>query len=232
MSGHGALHEFASPAALATALAQAVAAALREAIAARGHGFLAVSGGTTPGLFLRSLSSERLDWARVTVTLADERFVPETSARSNAALVSENLLQNEAARAHFIAMYRDAGDAESAAADADAAFRALPWPLDVVVLGMGGDGHTASFFPDADTLPALLDPAGAALVLPVHATSAGEPRLTLTLPAIVSARLVVLHIEGPQKKAALDAALNGLSGPPIRAVFDHAERPVNIYWAT
>jgi len=96
-------HEFASSETLALALSGAVAKVLSDAIAANGKATLAVSGGTTPGLFFRTLSREKLDWAKVTVTLIDERFVPADSPRSNAGLVASNLLQNEAAAANFVA---------------------------------------------------------------------------------------------------------------------------------
>lgn len=223
-------HVFASPGTLADHLADAVAAALAGAIARRGAAFLALSGGTTPKRFLAALSGRNLEWNRVTVTLVDERFVPETSPRSNAALVRAALLAGAAAAARFVPLYGPAADVEAAAGIADAALAALPRPLDVVVLGMGTDGHTASFFPDA-TDAAALDPANPAAIVAVHAESAGEPRLTLTLPRLAEARLVVLHIEGAEKRAVLEKALSTAPGLPVRRVFDHAAYPVQVYWA-
>lgn len=99
------------------------------------------------------------------------------------------------------------------------------------MLGMGNDGHTASFFPDAVELEQLLDPTGKALVLPVHAQSAGEPRLTLTLPVIASGRFIALHIEGAEKLTTLEKALAPGSTLPIRRVIDAAKTPVEIFWA-
>lgn len=223
-------HVFASPGTLADHLADAVAAALAGAIARRGAAFLALSGGTTPKRFLAALSRRNLEWNRVTVTLVDERFVPETSPRSNAALVRAALLAGAAAAARFVPLYGPAADVEAAAGIADAALAALPRPLDVVVLGMGTDGHTASFFPDA-TDAAALDPANPAAIVAVHAESAGEPRLTLTLPRLAEARLVVLHIEGAEKRAVLEKALSTAPGLPVRRVFDHVAHPVQVYWA-
>jgi 6-phosphogluconolactonase len=223
-------HVFASPGTLADHLADAVAAALAGAIARRGAAFLALSGGTTPKRFLAALSGRNLEWNRVTVTLVDERFVPETSPRSNAALVRAALLAGAAAAARFVPLYGPAADVEAAAGIADAALAALPRPLDVVVLGMGTDGHTASFFPDATDATAL-DPANPAAIVAVHAESAGEPRLTLTLPRLAEARLVVLHIEGAEKRAVLEKALSTTPGLPVRRVFDHAAHPVQVYWA-
>lgn len=224
-------NEFATRDELAATLATKVADALRAAIAQRGAAFLAVSGGTTPGRFMAALSREELAWSKVTVTLVDERFVPESSPRSNASLAKANLLQNNAAAARFAPLYHEATTVEDAAAIADAEFRALPWPLDAAILGMGGDGHTASFFPDAQGLDGLLDPASARIVMPVHAESAGEPRLTLTLPALVGARLLAVHIEGAEKRAVLEAAMAVEKALPIRTVIDQAPRAAEIYWA-
>lgn len=225
------LHEFASRAALADALAGRVSTLLQEAVDRRGAGFLAVSGGTTPAAFFAALSNRDIDWAKVTVTLIDERLVPPSSPRSNAGLVMGALLTGKAASAQFVPLYSDAPDAEAAAARANKALDAASWPLDVAVLGMGGDGHTASFFPDATNLAGLLDPHAKPRVLPVHAPSAIEPRLTLSLPAITGAGFVALHIEGTEKRKVFDAALQPGSRLPIRAVLDTAGAPVQVYWA-
>lgn len=216
---------------LAAALAKRVADVLRKAISARGTGFLAVSGGSTPAKFFAALSRQELDWNKVTVTLIDERFVPETSPRSNAALVQANLLVNNAARADFIGLYSEAADIEEGVERANALLEDAPFPLDAAILGMGPDGHTASFFPDAETLPQLLDPASDHTVMPVIAESAGEPRLTLSLARIVASGFLALHIEGREKRDVLDAAIEEGRPLPIRAVFEHAPGTVQVYWA-
>lgn len=221
---------FASPTELASALAGRVAATLRDAVARRGTGFVAVSGGTTPALFFRTLSNEELDWSKVTVVLVDERFVDRSSPRANAGLVKANLLQNKAAAARFEDLYRAAADLDAAAAVADNDLHSMPWPLDVTVLGMGGDGHTASFFPGAANLAALLDPASTRVVLPTY-SSDGEPRLTLPLARLVEAPLVALHIEGAAKRKVLESALADGSRLPIRIAIDHAATPVQLFWA-
>ncbi|MEO3386459.1 6-phosphogluconolactonase [Mesorhizobium sp. CAU 1741] len=224
-------HDFALPDALAAALADKVAGLLTEAINQRGAGFLAVSGGSTPARFFEALSGKQLDWAKIVVTLVDERFVPESSERSNAALVKAKLLVGQAASARFAPLYNDAKTVEAAAAKAGESLRDCPWPLDVAILGMGTDGHTASFFPDADNLADLLDPASDRVVLPVRAKSAGEPRLTLSLARLVEARFLALHIEGEQKRAIVEEALSPGSILPISAVFTHSTKPVPVYWA-
>lgn len=222
---------FADRETLAGALADHVAERLAGAIAARGTGFLAVSGGTTPGRFFAALSSRSIAWDKVTVTLVDERFVPPSSPRSNAALVNDRLLRNAASLVHFAPLYHVAESAEAAAIAAETELNQLPWPLDVAVLGMGTDGHTASFFPDAGTLSDLLDPQNTRTVLPVDAASAGEPRLTLSMPRLTGAGFLALHIEGAEKRAVFEAAMQGDDKKPIGAVIEASPRPVNVFWA-
>jgi 6-phosphogluconolactonase len=224
-----ALHRFADAEALAEALAARGAAQLRAALDARGEAVLAVSGGSTPKHFFERLSREPLDWPKVTVTLVDERWVPESSERSNARLVKASLLQHEASAAGFVPLYAEAPTPEAAVAALRARVAALPATFDVVVLGMGGDGHTASFFPGGDRLVEALDRHGAARVLPMRAPGAGEPRVTFTLPALLDSRALFLHVEGEAKRAVLDAAREPGSALPIAAVLRAAPR-LETFW--
>ncbi|PHP66277.1 6-phosphogluconolactonase [Zhengella mangrovi] len=227
-------HEFAGPDALARTLARRVAGVLSLAVEQNGHATLAVSGGSTPARFFDCLADEPIAWNKVTVTLVDERFVPMSSNRSNAKLVTMRLLQKAAARACFEGLYEAQDTVEQAALAANARLmHMIPPPFDVVVLGMGTDGHTASFFPDAAELKSLLDPAAEPAVRPVHAQSADEDRLTWNLAALTGTSLLVLHIEGLEKKdVLLKATETGAeSGLPIAAIFEHAKSPVQIYWS-
>jgi 6-phosphogluconolactonase len=229
------LVEFSSREDLAAGLAARVKAALEEAIAARGRAILAVSGGSTPVKFFQALSKLELAWEQVTIMLVDERMVPASHERSNARLVRDNLLQNRAANAFFVPMYSGAFDEGDAAHQIETLMkRARLVPADFVILGMGNDGHTASFFPGGDHLADAIDPLQEALVLPMHATSAGETRLTVTLPVLLAAREIALHIEGAGKRAVLDRALaDGTRAldMPVRAVFENSVKPVAVYWA-
>lgn len=216
---------------LALALADAVATDLKAAVSARGAGTLAVSGGSTPSRFFAELG-RRIDveWSRVTITLVDERWVDEGSERSNARLVREKLLSGVAAAARFVPLYQG-GEVPTAAsvAQASAAIAALG-SLDAVVLGMGSDGHTASFFPGGDTLDQALTAGGP--VVDIRAPGAGEPRVTLTLARILAAQSLYLHIEGDEKLRVLDAALSpgAASDMPVRAVLHQDRKPVTIFW--
>lgn len=228
------LLDFPDPQTLAQALAKSVADDLRTALAERGAASLSLSGGNTPKAFMQALALQPLDWRRIAVTLVDERWVPESSARSNAALLKANLLQGPAAAARFVPLHRDAPEPEQALAEIESDLATLPSPFDALVLGMGNDGHTASFFPGGDRLAAALDPSTTAVVLPMRAPDAGEPRITLTLPPILAARHLYLHIEGAGKRQVLADALSG-EGPgatyPIRSVLEHAPTRVQVFYA-
>lgn len=211
-------HDFANRHALAESLALKVAESLSGAITRKGRAVLAVSGGTTPSLFLEQLSRQPISWEKVTITLVDERQVDETSERSNARLVKARLLANAAAAARFVPLFRNEAEAQTLAPD-------------VVVLGMGEDGHTASFFPGGDTLSQALDLANQQGVLAISAPGAGEPRLTFTLSRLLQASRIFLHTEGQAKQRVLAAATAGsnASEMPIRAVLAQAPQ-LQIYW--
>jgi 6-phosphogluconolactonase len=202
----------------AQGLAALVAGELADALADQGHATLVVPGGTTPAPFLRLLSGASIDWQNIRVMLSDERDVPETSPRSNTRLLRETLLQGPAAKAELIPML------------ADAIKSALP--IDVCVLGMGEDMHTASLFPDAVGLAEALDPNGQAVLLPITTPNAPEPRLTLTAPVLRAAAKTHILIAGRKKKRAFEKAEQ--QGPvvkaPIRAILT-GPNPVTVHYS-
>ena len=211
-------------------LAALVADQLRAALLSKGRATLAVPGGTTPGPFLSALSEAELDWGAVTVMLTDERVVPELSERSNTRLLRETLLRNEAAAAtllHFHAI----GSGIEFILDAIRSRVAGALPLDVTVLGMGADMHTASLFPNAPELAEALSET-APDVVSVHPPDQPEARLTLSAPVLRGSGVIHILLTGPEKLVALDRALQ--PGPPeeapVRVILD-AACPVTVHYA-
>ena len=217
-------------------LAQHVADALQQALEQRSHALLAVSGGKSPIALFERLRQSPLNWSAVTVVLVDERCVPHTHPDSNTALVRQHLLQGPAAAATFVPFFEDLPEGElsdaaltALAQAAQQRLAALPWPLDVGILGMGEDGHTASLFPHAPGLAqALSSPERVAWVRP---STAPHARLTLTLHALRSARELHLSIAGETKRAVLARAQAGIvADHPVSYVLQAGGAPVQV-WA-
>lgn len=213
---------------LAMQLAEAVAEALRTDLAIHDNALLVVSGGSTPVPFFEALAACELPWARVQVTLADERWVPEDHNDSNARLVRMHLLQGPAAAATFVPLTTDDPTPEQGTEAVAERLAGLAWPASVVILGMGGDGHTASLFPDSRELDFAL--ATEASVVAVRSPSQPLARLTLSADRLHHARRHLLHITGGDKRAMLARALCGddIRELPIRAFL---ACPLAIYWA-
>ena len=227
------LHEFEDRQSLAEALSDAVLHALQYGLNTRGFAFLAVSGGSTPAVFFQELSNRPFSWDRVSVTLVDERWVPEQSARSNAGAVRRTLLTNAAAAATFRGLHNDAPTPEEGARETWKTAGGIAEFLDIAVLGMGTDGHTASLFPKGDNLDRALDPRGKDIFLPMNVPGLDEARITLTLPVLLRTTSLILHIEGAEKRAVLERALQ--DGPveemPVRALVRHDQKPISVFWA-
>ncbi len=213
----------------AEALAGQVAADLSAAIDAGESASLAVPGGSTPAAFLSALGKEELAWDRVCVTLTDERWVPASSPRSNQRLLQERLLAS-GAKPRVLPLYRAGLDPDRGLSALAAGLEEI-LPLDVCVLGMGEDRHTASLFPGADRLALALSDA-APPVLALSAPAAGELRVSLTAPVLRAARKTYLLISGPAKLAALESALvpGPLEEAPVRCVLG-GPGPVTLFYA-
>lgn len=213
---------------LAAQLAEAVACVLATDLATQERVLLVVSGGSTPVPFFQRLATMDLPWERVDVTLADERWVPADHQDSNARLVRENLLQGLAAAASFHALTTADSTPEQGAAEVAGRIEQLPWPASVVILGMGGDGHTASLFPDSGELGLALSTDDATVA--VRAASVAQPRITLSAGRLHQAHRHVLHIVGDDKRAVLGRAMAGddVRELPIRAFL---ACPLAVYWA-
>ncbi|MBU0526057.1 MULTISPECIES: 6-phosphogluconolactonase [unclassified Pseudomonas] len=221
-------HEFKSPVLLADGLALIVAKQLSDAIDARGSATLVVSGGRSPVAFFQNLAKQKLDWSKVVVTLADERWVPVEHADSNAGLLKRYLLQGPAAKAQFLSLYSATANLELAAEQADRLLAELP-PIDVLILGMGDDGHTASLFPNSPNLADALKVDGTRRCYPMLAPTVPHQRLTMSRALLASAKTTVLSISGQSKLTTLSAALAGddVAAMPIRAFL---QPTLEIYW--
>ena len=226
-------HRFPDREALAAALAGEIKVDLEEAIAARGAASLVVSGGKTPARMFQRLSGEKIDWTRTWVTLADERWVETTSEFSNERFARENLLIGSAAAAHFVGLKNPAPTPEAGADWATRALTRVPHPFDVLVLGMGPDGHTASLFPGSMALARGLDPAVPPACIAVNALVAPHARVSMNLAALLDSRRIVVHIEGDAKWAVYQRARTpGTPAElPIRAILQQKEVPVDVYWS-
>jgi len=218
---------------LAPALAAGVAQSLARAIAARGSASLVVSGGKTPVKFFEQLRTQPIEWRRVCVALADERWVDPGDPGSNERMVREVLLKDRAAEARFAGLKNAAPSPDLGAVSAWETFARIPRPFDVTVLGMGDDGHTASLFPGSPNLRIALDPAAAAGCVGMWAPTPPQPRLSLNLSALLGSRRLLILIEGETKLRTYEAASGDgpIEAMPVRAVLRQNPVPVEVVWA-
>lgn len=215
--------------ACARALGEAVAQDLRAALEGGATVTLALSGGSTPRPFLEHLTGQELDWTRVEIYLVDERWCDHDDARSNHGMIARALSGGGAREARLVPLWRPGHTLAEGGALAAAEVAAVA-PLDVLVLGMGEDGHTASWIPGAEGLDVALDDAIASVV-PVVPTDGREPRLTMSRSAVTSAKIRYLHLTGAAKRRVLEQAI--APGPwetlPIRAAFKGTS--LRVYWS-
>lgn len=231
------LRSFHDNSSLVDELSAVIGQILNQAIDQRGRASLAVSGGSTPRTLFEALSGIDLPWRSVTVTLVDERWVDEDDPSSNALLVRRSLLQGYAEAARFVSLKTTADDPFTAVEEVD---RRLDEDvlgesgiLDVVVLGMGEDGHIASFLPAARGLDEALSEQPRYRCSAIRPQPPALPRMTMTLGTLLQARHLMLHFVGPEKRAVLqDATLVGaVEDLPVRAILHQHGRPVEIYYA-
>ncbi len=218
---------------LAEAVAGDVGFIIESALDARDAALIALPGGRTGAGVYPELAARQLKWKRVTVIPTDDRLVPVESAQSNVRAIAEAFLPTGARVvpiATVVGDYRQAGNA------ADARLQDLPWPPDLVWLGMGEDGHTAGLFAGPDLHDALDAPKArrAVGVMPdPMPEDAPVARVTLTRAAILSARTILVTVTGQAKRELLEGAIaDGQSSRlPIGRVLAEADQPIDIHWA-
>ena len=226
------LFEFENTSAQDAELVNKVVDLLSMAIEQHGSASLVVSGGRTPKGFFHLLSQEFLDWSKVTVTLADERWVDADHKDSNEKLVQENLLINEACIARFVPLKNSATSAQAGETSIDQDLSAIG-RFTLVILGMGDDGHTASLFPGSEALNIGLDMESGRQCLAVQPLDAPHERMSMTLPRLLDSEQIIVHISGENKGKVLAMADGGDDRfeLPIRAVLQQTITPVSVYWA-
>ena len=211
---------------MAVHLANTLAGELTAALEHKDRVLFVVPGGTTPGPVFDSLCDSDLDWSRVDVLPSDERWLPEVHVRSNSRLIRERLMVGRAATARFLPLYRKSETPEPVLAELEEAISPA-LPINVCLLGMGSDMHTASLFPGADNLETALDRYGPVLV-PMRAKDVPEPRLTLSARVLRDALALHVVITGQAKKAALDRAR---SLEPVKAPVAAVLEEATVHWA-
>ncbi|MDC0602166.1 6-phosphogluconolactonase [Aliiglaciecola sp.] len=224
-------HNFDSVSQLNAKFVDTIVAILKGGIEKNGRASLVVSGGRTPKAMFNVLSTTNLDWSKVDITLADERWVDEDDGASNTAMVKRELLINNAAAANFYPLKTPQEDANQAVATLNQQLSDMHTPFDVLILGMGEDGHTASLFPCSAQIKDGLNLDNTSDYIAVTPTTAPNQRMSLTLKRLLLSENVFLHVTGEPKKQVLVEVLkndNELE-MPIRAMIKHLD--VNLFWA-
>lgn len=238
MTEHGPpFHAFADTTLATGVLCARLVKVLQAAITRKGEASLAVSGGSTPRALYQSLARTKLDWEKVTIVLADERWVEPGEAGSNESFVRSTLLTGRADKARFIPLKAQGDSPKEGLATVEKRLADPLFPLDAAILGMGNDGHTLSWFPHAEGLDAALSEAGprAAATTAKRSAVTGDHlhRITLTLAALQGVTLCALLIRGEDKRAAFEAAVK--PGPvedaPVRALLNHKTITLETYWS-
>lgn len=235
--GHPDVTCFGTREAASRAAAEIAAEGLERTITRAGAASFMVSGGSTPAAMFNAMAEMDINWSKVTVGLVDERWVPPDDPGSNERLVREGLLVGRATAARFLPMHVPDMSASAAAGDRADAYAPHCSPISVVMLGMGPDGHTASWFPGSVSLADAFVPPGGATVVAIDAagcTGAGiyPSRLSLTGPVVIAAEAAILLIFGADKRDILERAMDAPAVDyPIRHAIDGLGDRLKIFWA-
>ena len=215
---------------LAVDLSQNIREILLETIKKRGRASMAVSGGSTPVPLFVALSHLDIDWSKVDLTLVDDRWVESDHKDSNELLVKSHLIKNKAGNVNFVPLKNNALTAKEGQASSEEALKSFTLPFDIVVLGMGTDGHTASLFPCSDEIKTAMDLNNNDCLVATMPTSAAHERLGMTAKAIIDAKNVFLHLNGSSKLHTLEKAMDLKSAieMPIYALLSDG---LDIYWS-
>ncbi|HWH23109.1 MAG TPA: 6-phosphogluconolactonase [Allosphingosinicella sp.] len=228
--------EFDSPGEMAEQVAGDIGFVIESAVEAHKVARIALPGGTTPDIIYEALAANKaIDWSNVTLLPTDDRLVPLDDPLSNYAKL-QHYFGGRGANVLPLVDEAALDDYQEAGRLADERLKLIGWPLDLVWLGMGPDGHTASIFPGPDLDRAVSGPRErkAVGVRPVPpAPDAPVDRVTLTAAAIGSARAVMIVIGGADKRRVLEEALKEgpLSSKPIGRVVAEIDAAIDIFWS-
>ena len=203
---------------------------LTQSISENGCASIAVSGGRSPiGLF-EELSKINLDWSKVELTLVDERWVDAKNEDSNELLVRKHLIQNQATQVKFFPIKNSAKSSKEAQVLHEKVLQEIKLPLDVIILGMGEDGHTASLFPCCKELSQAMDPNNQQKCIVTKPKNAPYERISLTYSTISKAKNLILHIRGSSKLQTFELAMT-LKDANKMPIYAFMEQPLEIYWS-
>jgi len=214
----------------ADAAADKIADQLTEGVAQRNVASLIVPGGSTPRPIFERLNAMPLNWSRIQVGLTDERWVPASHADSNENLVRRTLLRGEAKAVQFHSLYNGARRPSGGLKVTEASMLTMARPFDIVLLGMGTDGHFASLFPGIPQLNAGLDVNNSAMCLAIDTPQSGYPRISLTMSALLNAKLILIAISGRLKRTVASQALGGKATTPIASLLAARKDDLEILW--
>ena len=215
---------------LASDLCQSIGEILTEAIRKRGRASMAVSGGGTPTPLFKEFSLLSIDWAKVDLTLVDDRWVDAKNSDSNELLVRTHLIKNKATKVNFIPLKNDSKTAKEGQKISEEMLKNITLPFDVVVLGMGSDGHTASLFPCSDELPDAMDLNNLNYLISTSPKTAPYHRLSLTARVIIDAKYVFLHLNGSSKLHTLESAMEYKDSSRM-PIYTFLKNGLSIYWS-
>ena len=215
---------------LAVDLCNSIGEILAEAIKKRGRASIAVSGGSTPVPLFKELSLLSLDWSKVDLTLVDDRWVEPKNADSNELLVRTHLIKNNASKVNFIPLKNDSNTAKDGQKQSEALLGNFTLPFDVIVLGMGSDGHTASLFPCSDELADGMDLNNPNYLVSTSPRTAPYERLSLTAKVIIDAKNIFLHLNGSSKLHTLESAMDYKDSSKM-PIYAFLENGLSIYWS-
>jgi len=211
-------------------LSQNIAEIINEAIQKNGRASMAVSGGSTPKPLFEELSLLDLDWSKVDLTMVDDRWVDADHKDSNEFLVRTHFIKNNAEKVNFVPLKNDENNAKKGVSLTEETLKSIVMPFDIVILGMGADGHTASLFPCSDELKEGMDLKTINSLVAINPKTAPYERISLTAKSITEAKQIFLHLNGSAKLHTLEEAMNlkDANKMPIYAFLEHG---LDIFWS-